>query len=298
MDPILEIARKHKLRVLEDCAQCCGGKYKEVRGHDRRYRHQQLPAQQDDHLRRRRGHDDERSGALRAGVSLPRRGRGGTLLQRIDRRGVLAGFASCSFRMNEFTGAVLRGQLKKLEIICSAAAGQRKESPREDADLPGLKLRKSGDIEGDLGMRIFLDMGTRERRPVLRAIPRRGISANGPGGSAILPPTARGKQGDDPPDWPSFRSPRARRSVRRVLPANHRCPRPPRRCNDRPQVHRGGCCRRRQGDPQGLPRHAQGVGDRTPGDAGAKGPGLRTFGAMRSKAEFPTNPFMPLGSQP
>jgi len=28
MDPILEIARKHKLRVVEDCAQCCGGRYK------------------------------------------------------------------------------------------------------------------------------------------------------------------------------------------------------------------------------------------------------------------------------
>ena len=28
MDAILEIARKHKLRVVEDCAQCCGGRYK------------------------------------------------------------------------------------------------------------------------------------------------------------------------------------------------------------------------------------------------------------------------------
>ena len=28
MDPILEIARTHKLRVLEDCAQCVGGRYK------------------------------------------------------------------------------------------------------------------------------------------------------------------------------------------------------------------------------------------------------------------------------
>ena len=28
LDPILEIARKHKLRVVEDCAQCCGGRYK------------------------------------------------------------------------------------------------------------------------------------------------------------------------------------------------------------------------------------------------------------------------------
>ena len=28
LDPILEIARKHKIRVLEDCAQCAGGQYK------------------------------------------------------------------------------------------------------------------------------------------------------------------------------------------------------------------------------------------------------------------------------
>ena len=28
LDPILDIARRHNLRVLEDCAQCLGGRYK------------------------------------------------------------------------------------------------------------------------------------------------------------------------------------------------------------------------------------------------------------------------------
>ena len=28
MDAILDIASRHKLRVVEDCAQCCGGRYK------------------------------------------------------------------------------------------------------------------------------------------------------------------------------------------------------------------------------------------------------------------------------
>jgi len=122
---------------------------------------------------------------------------------------VLAGFASCNFRMNEFTGAVLRGQLKKLETICSALRANAKRVRAGIADLPGIKLRKSGDIEGDLGMRIFLDMGNRERRDqFLRAIRAEGISANGPGGSAILPADGRvANKATIHPDWPSFRSP-------------------------------------------------------------------------------------------
>ena len=39
--------------------------------------------------------------------------------------GLPGGFASCNFRMNEFTGAVMKGQLQKLDAICNGSAGQR-----------------------------------------------------------------------------------------------------------------------------------------------------------------------------
>jgi len=123
--------------------------------------------------------------------------------------GLLAAFASCNFRMNEFTGAVLCGQLQKLETICSALRANAKKVRAGIADLPRLKLRKSGDIAGDLGMRIFLDMGDGERRDhYLRAVRAEGISANGPGGSAILPTDERvANKWTVHPDWPSFNTP-------------------------------------------------------------------------------------------
>ncbi len=111
--------------------------------------------------------------------------------------------------MNEFTAAVLCGQLTKLETICQALRRNAQQVRDGIADLPGLKLRGSGDLAGDLGMRIFLDLGARPRRDrFLRAMRAEGISAAGPSGSVILPvdPRVENKVTIHP-DWPSFRSP-------------------------------------------------------------------------------------------
>ena len=77
---------------------------------------------------------------------------------------MLAAFTSCNFRMSEFTGAVLKGQLQKVETICSGLRRNARKVREGIADLPGLKLRKTPDQEGDLGVTVFLDMDTRERR--------------------------------------------------------------------------------------------------------------------------------------
>jgi 8-amino-3,8-dideoxy-alpha-D-manno-octulosonate transaminase len=123
--------------------------------------------------------------------------------------GLLAAFASCNFRMNEFTGAVLKGQLQKLETICSALRRNARKVREGIADLPGLKLRKTPDQEGDLGVTVFLDHGTRERRDrFLRALRAEGIAGAGPGGSVILPSNERiENKVTIHPDWPSFSSP-------------------------------------------------------------------------------------------
>ena len=92
-------------------------------------------------------------------------------------RGLLAAFASCNFRMNEFTGAVLRGQVQKLETICAALRKNARQVREAIADLPDLKLRKTADQDGDLGVGVFLDLGTRERRDkFLKAVAAEGIS--------------------------------------------------------------------------------------------------------------------------
>ncbi len=90
--------------------------------------------------------------------------------------------------MNEFTGAVLKAQLTKLETICKGVRANSRKVREGIADLPGLKLRKTPDVEGDLGVAVFLEFDTNERRDkFLRAMRAEGIAASGPGGSAILP---------------------------------------------------------------------------------------------------------------
>jgi len=213
MDPILDIARKHKLRVVEDCAQCCGGRYKgKYVGSigDIGINSFQLSktitsgeggavTSNDAKLFERavRFHD---VGVIRAPYTESLGG------------GLLAAFASCNFRMSEFTGAVLKGQLQKLETIGTRLRNNARKVRRGIADLPGLKLRKTPDQEGDLGVTVFLDHGTRQRRDrFLRALRAEGIAASGPGGSVILPTDKRIENKVTlHPDWPSFNTPQGK----------------------------------------------------------------------------------------
>jgi 8-amino-3,8-dideoxy-alpha-D-manno-octulosonate transaminase len=213
MDPILEIAQKHKLRVLEDCAQCAGGRYKGKYvgtigdiGINSFQLSKTITAGEggavitnDPRLFERafRFHD---YGSLHSPYTEALGG------------GLLAAFAACNFRMNEFTGAVLRGQLQKLETICRGLRTNARTVREAIADLPGLKLRKSPDLEGDLGVGVFLDLGTQQRRDkFLRAMSAEGISASAPGGSVILPTAQRIEQkATVHPAWPSFQSSRGR----------------------------------------------------------------------------------------
>ena len=209
--PILEIARTHKLRVLEDCRPMRGrrykGKYVGTIGDIGIYSFQHSKTitageggavvTNDPKLFERafRFHD---VGMLHSPYTEAQGG------------GLLAAFAACNFRMNEFTGAVLCGQLQKLETICTAVRAQRRARCAQGiADLPGLKLRKSPDLDGDLGVGVFLDLGTRQRRDkFISAMAAEGDPASPPGGSVILPIDQRiEKKATVHPAWPSFQSP-------------------------------------------------------------------------------------------
>jgi len=210
LDPILEIARKHNIRVLEDSAQCLGGRYKG----------KYVGSIGDISI-----NSFQLSKSITSGEGGAVTTNDPELFERAVRfhdvstlrspykesfgGGLLAGFAACNFRMNEFTGAVLKGQLQKLELICSGLRRNARKVREGIADLPGLKLRKTPDQEGDLGVTVFLDHGTRERRDrFLRALRAEGVSASGPGGSVILPINKRiENKVTVHPDWPSFNSP-------------------------------------------------------------------------------------------
>ena len=213
MAPILEIARKHKVRVLEDFSQCVGGRYRGKylgsigdigissfqQGKTITSGEGGAVVTDDPKLFERavRAHD---VGSLR---SPYKEGLGG---------GQLPGFAASNYRMNEFTGAILKAQERDLETICAALRKNARKVREGIADLPGLKMRKTPDLEGDLGVTIFLDHGTRERRDqFLRALRAEGISASPPGGSVILPIDERVEnKATVNPDWPSFNTPQGK----------------------------------------------------------------------------------------
>ena len=124
MDRIMEIARKHKLRVLEDCAQCAGGRYKG----------KYVGTIGDIGI-----NSFQLSKTITAGEGGAVVSNDAMLFERAMRfhdvasihppytemlkGGMLGGFVSVNFRMNEFTGAVLCGQLQKLETICKNLRG-------------------------------------------------------------------------------------------------------------------------------------------------------------------------------
>lgn len=213
LDPILEIARKHKIRVLEDCAQCAGGKYKG----------KFVGTIGDIGI-----NSFQLSKTITSGEGGAVTTNDATLFERAVRfhdvgsvrdpykdklgGGMLAAFAACNFRMNEFTGAVLKGQLQKLDTICTSLRRNSRKVREAIADLPQIKMRKSFDLEGDLGVTVFLDMGTRARRDrFLRALAAEGVPGSGPGGSVILPADGRiEKKVTVHPDWPSFNTPQGK----------------------------------------------------------------------------------------
>jgi len=213
MDAILEIARKRKIRVVEDCAQCAGGRYKgkfvgtigDI-GINSFQLSKTITAGEGGAVttndpaifeRAIRFHD---VGTLRPPYKDDFKG------------GLLQAFAACNFRMTEFTGAVLYGQLQKLDTICKGLRANAKKVRQGIADLPGLRLRKCPDYDGELGSVVFIDLTTGDRRSkFVRAMGAEGVPAAGPGGSVILPADARiEKKLTLHPAWPSFQTPQGR----------------------------------------------------------------------------------------
>jgi 8-amino-3,8-dideoxy-alpha-D-manno-octulosonate transaminase len=213
LDPILEIAKKHKIRVLEDCAQCAGGIYRGKHvgtigdiGINSFQLSKTITAGEGGAVTTNDAKLFERAvrfhdvGSIRSPYTEEFKG------------GLLAGFAACNFRLNEFTGAVLKGQVQKLPTICSRLRANARKVRQGIADIPGLKLRKTPDVEGDLGSTIFVLFETRSKRDKFsRAMAAEGVPVHGPGGSVILPADGRiANKATIHPDWPSFQTPQGK----------------------------------------------------------------------------------------
>ena len=213
MDRIMSIATKHRLKVLEDCAQSVGASYKGrplgSMGHIGIYSLQlnkTITAGEGGSVvtndpilfeRATRFHD---LGALRLGH------------QRVLGESKLEGFAAPNFRLNEFSGGVLLAQARKLDAIVEAVRKNARRVYEGIRDLPGLQLRHLPDPEGELGSVVFLGFKSKEQcERFMDLMKKENVPAQRPAGSVILPTVPHiEKKMTIHPAWPSFNTERGK----------------------------------------------------------------------------------------
>ncbi len=117
------------------------------------------------------------------------------------------------FRMNEWTGAVMRAQLRKLDRIVALYREKGRRVVAGLRDLPGMQFRKSHDPAGALMDTVYFRVGSKaERDRCLRALEAENIPAGwNLEGSVILPAEPHIVKKDPPEvNWPSFATPNGR----------------------------------------------------------------------------------------
>ncbi len=189
MDPILALARKHRLRVIEDCAQAVGASYRGRRlgslGDIGIYSHQEsktITAGEGGSLVTSDPELFERACRFHDVGNLSRPH------QQALGSAQLSPFAGSNFRMSEFAGGVMLAQLRKLDRIIEAARANAARVYEGLRDVPGLRFRLRPDPAGDLGSPVFVGFSSRAKRDrYLEIMKAENVPAAAPQGSVILP---------------------------------------------------------------------------------------------------------------
>jgi 8-amino-3,8-dideoxy-alpha-D-manno-octulosonate transaminase len=209
LDPLLALARRHQLAIIEDAAQAVGGSYKGRKlgsiGDLGIYSFQinkmitsgegGAVVTQDARLYERaaRFHD---MGVFR---SLFAERTGTTQVEM---------FAGENYRMSELTGAVLLAQLPKLDAMVASLRQHAEAVLAGIADLPGIRLRYRPDPAGDIGYAVYFETKNRPTRDrCIQELRRRHVPASTLTGSVLLPAEESVvRKRARHPLWPSFRS--------------------------------------------------------------------------------------------
>lgn len=161
MDPIMAIAKKHKLYVIEDCCQAVGASYRGKRvgtfGDIAAFSLNVFKTitsgdggavgTNDDLLYERAfGFHDQGHKPSRMGVEVGNRS-----------------IVGMNMRMNELTGAVSLAQIRKLDDILSVLRVKKAKLKRYLKDLPGVSFRKLNDAEGECATLLTLLFDTPEK---------------------------------------------------------------------------------------------------------------------------------------
>ena len=208
MDPILAIARKHNLKVLEDCAQSAGATYKGRPvgsmgdcGICSFQLCKTITAGEGGALVTNDPYIFERAARFHDIGEL--REPHAEMLGQAPR---LSPFVGWQFRMSEWTGAVMRAQLRKLDRIVADFRDKGTRVAQGIADLPGIQFRKTNDPGGGLRSSVyFRTAGQDQRDRFIKALEAENIPADAIEGSVILPlkPFIEKKEPPEP-GWPSF----------------------------------------------------------------------------------------------
>lgn len=177
---ILEVAHRHGVRVVEDCAQACGTKYQGrpvgALGDVGCFSLQQnkiISTGDGGFLLTNDPRVFERAGRFHdLGFLRP------ALARQLGGESSEDSFCGGQWRMNEFTGAVARAQLRKLDSHVLDATRRHWRRLREQlfATCPGLQFRQSGDPDGDAGIVLGLDLESPERAEwMARAVSAEGV---------------------------------------------------------------------------------------------------------------------------
>lgn len=213
MDRILAIAKKHKLHVIEDCAQSVGASYKG----------RPLGSMGDIGI-----YSLQLNKTITAGEGGAVVSNNPVIFERAARFHDLGGlrppheqmigkaqldwFIGSGYRLNEFSGGVLLAQVRKLDKIIGAVRANARRVREGIHDLPGLELRKRPDPDGELGTGVFLGFENPiQRDKFLAAMKSENVPASPPSGSVLLPVQKHiENKVTVHPAWPSFTSERGR----------------------------------------------------------------------------------------
>ena len=213
MDAIMAIARRHNIKVLEDSAQNAGGSYKGKRtssigdiGIFSFQLHKMITAGEggavvtNDPLLYERAVRFHDLGLLRP-PSVAQVG-----------KGAMPYFMGVNYRMNEMTGAVMLAQMRKLDYILGEQRRRGGSVIDRVSRIPGIKMRRSNDPNGELHLTVDLILSSQELRDqFLKAMKAEMVPMERPSAAVVLPaqPPIANKAVPHPM-WPSFNSPRGK----------------------------------------------------------------------------------------
>lgn len=184
MDRIMEIAKKHNIRVVEDTAQACGGtfrgKYLGTFGDCSAFSFQYhkiitsgeggMVATDDELLYDRAQMYHDTAACWRPGGPEKR-------FTSARYRGEL--FPGVNFRMAELTGAVVGVQLGRLDSLIERMRKNKKRIKDAISGIKEIRFRRLNDPEGDTAIALFFSLPTVEfTEKFAEALKAEGVSAN------------------------------------------------------------------------------------------------------------------------